>query len=108
MLLNEDARPASAINGPDRGTIFSNILRRQALRREAQLPLLNVRAEYERAVEQARWQAHVETYGEAIHAQVLADLRAKNGPRFGGSVGGLWMVRLLTEKWLRKMFNSRG
>ena len=47
----EDARSASAITGPDRGAIFSNILRRQALRREAQLPLLNIRAEYERAVE---------------------------------------------------------
>ncbi|KQQ17575.1 hypothetical protein ASF56_22915 [Methylobacterium sp. Leaf122] len=104
----EDARPASAITGPDRGAIFSDILRRQALRREAQLPLLNVRAEYERAVEQARWQAHVEQYGEAIRAQVLAELRAKNGLQFGGSVGGLWAIRLLTEKRLREMFNGRG
>lgn len=106
MLPTEDARPASAITGPDRGAIFSDLLRRQALRREAQLPLLNVRAEYERAVEQARWRAHVATYGDAIRAQVLAELRAKNGPQFGGSVGGMWAVRILASKRLREMFNG--
>lgn len=104
----EDVRSASTITGPDRGAIFSNILRRQALRREAQLPLLNVRAEYERAVDQARWRAHVETYGETIRAQVLAELRAKNGPQFGGSVGGMWAVRILASKRLREMFNREG
>ncbi|WP_331288446.1 MULTISPECIES: hypothetical protein [Methylobacteriaceae] len=52
MLPTEDTRTAWASTGPDRGAIFSETLRRQALRREAQLPLLNVRAEYERAVEQ--------------------------------------------------------
>ncbi|WHQ70099.1 hypothetical protein [Methylorubrum extorquens] len=108
MLPTEDVRPASAIPSPDRGAILSHILRRQALRREAQLPALNVRAEYERAVEQARWRAHVEKYGEAIRAQVLTELRAKNGPQFGGSVGGMWAVRLLTEKRLREMFKGRG
>lgn len=102
----EDARTASAITGPDCGAIFSNILRRQALRREAQLPLLDVRAEYERAVEQARWRAHVETYGDAVRAQVLAELRAKNGPQFGYSIGGLWVVRLLAAKRIRQMFEA--
>lgn len=107
MLPIEDTHPASAITGPDRGAILSAILQRQALRREAQLPLLDVRAEYERAVEQARWRAHVETYSEAVRAQVLTELRAKNGPQFGGSVGGFWALRLLTEKRLREMFNGR-
>lgn len=104
----EDACPASASPGPDRGAIFSDILRRQALRREAQLPLLDVRAEYERAVERVRWRTHVERYGEAVRAQVLAELRTKNGPQFGGSVGGLWAVRLRTEKRLREMFDREG
>ncbi|MGA4551130.1 hypothetical protein [Methylorubrum aminovorans] len=107
MLPTNEEPAAAAIAGPDRGAIFSAILKRQTLRCEARLPLLDIRAEYERAVEQARWQAHVETYGESIRAQVLAELRAKNGPRFGGSVGGLWMVRLLTEKRLREMFAGR-
>lgn len=105
MLPTEDARPASAIPGPDRGAIFSDLLRRQALRREARLPLLNVRAEYELAVGKARWRAHVEKYGEAVRAEVLAELRAKNGPQFGASMGGLWAVRLLTEARLQNIFH---
>ncbi|UYW29495.1 hypothetical protein OKC48_13625 [Methylorubrum extorquens] len=108
MLPTEDACTARASIGPDRGAIFSEILRRQALRREAQLPLLDVRAEYERAVEQAQWRAHAKTYREAVRAQVLAELRAKNGSQFGGSVGGRWAVRLLTEKRLQETFNGRG
>lgn len=108
MLPSDGARPSSTISGPDRGAIFSNILRRQALRREAQLPPLNIRGEYERAVEQARWRAHVETHGEAVRAQVLAELRARSGPQFGGSVGGMWAVRLLADKRLRETFNGRG
>ncbi len=106
MLPIEDAHLASAISGPVRGAILSAILRRQALRREAQLPLLDVRAEYERAVTQARWRAHVETYGEAIRAQVYAELRAKQGPHFRMSVGGMWAVRLLTAKRLRDGFGG--
>lgn len=106
MLPIEDAHPASAITGPDRGGILSAILRRQTLRREAQLPLLDVRAEYERAVERARWKAHVVKHGVTIRDQVVAELRAKHGPQFGGSVGGMWAVRLRTEKRLREMFSS--
>lgn len=107
MLPTEDVRPASAITSPDRSAILSDILRRQALRREAQLPTLNVRTEYERAVEQARWRAHVATYGEAVRAQVLAELRAKHGPQFGSSVGGLWAVRLRAERRLRGIFAGK-
>lgn len=105
MLPTEDTLPASAITGPDRGAILSTILRRQALRREAQLPLLDVRSEYERAVEQAQWKVHVETYGDAVRAQVLAELRAKHGPQFGYSIGGLWVVRSLAAERIRQIFN---
>ncbi|MGW9819328.1 hypothetical protein ACUXK4_001892 [Methylorubrum extorquens] len=108
MLPTEDVRPASAITSPDCGSILSGILRRQALRREAQLPLLDVRAEYERAVERARWKAHVEKYGEAIRAQILAELRTKNGPQFGGNVGRIWALRILASKRLREMFEREG
>lgn len=106
MLPIEDAHPASAITGPDRGAILSTILRRQTLRREAQLPLLDVRAEYDRAVEWARWKAHVVKHGEIIRDQVLAELRAKHGSQFGSSIGGLWAVRLLTTKRLRDLFDK--
>lgn len=107
MPLIEDAPPTAVITAPDRSAILSGILQRQALRREARLPMLDVRAEYERAVEQALWQAHVEKYGGAVRAEVLAELRLKHGPQFGSSLGGLWAVRLRTEKRLRDMFAGR-
>lgn len=91
----------------DRAAIFATILHRQALRREALLPLLNVRAEYERAVGQALWSAHVDRYYTAVRAGVLEELRARHGPQFGGSVGGLWVVRLLVSKRLQEMIRQR-
>ncbi|WHQ69527.1 hypothetical protein [Methylorubrum extorquens] len=106
MLPTKNMRPAPTISVPDRGAIFSDILRRQALRRESQLPLLNVRAEYERAVEEARWRAHVEKNGEAIRAQVLAELRAKNGPQFGGSACCKWAVKVLASRRLHAMLDK--
>jgi len=103
----EDEIATAAITGPDRAAIFSSILRRQALRREAQLPLLNVRAEYEHAVSQALWRAYVEEHGATVRAQVLDELRSRLGAQFGSSVGGLWAVRLRTEKRLRDMFAGK-
>lgn len=100
----KDCSQAQAHLCVDRAAIFTSILHRQALRREAQLPLLNIRAEYEHAVEQARWRAHVEEHGETIRAEVLAELRAKHGSQFGQSVGGLWAIQLLTGQKLRESF----
>jgi len=100
----EDQPQARALLPIDSSAILTSILQRQALRREAHLPLLNIRAEYERAVQQARWLAHVEEHGETVRAQVLAELRFRHGPQFGYSVGGLWTVWLRTEKRLREMF----
>jgi hypothetical protein len=39
----------------DRAALLINILNRNALRREAKLPALDIAAEYERAVAQANW-----------------------------------------------------
>lgn len=102
-----EARFASAASNIDRAATLTSILRRQALRRLAQLPLLNIRAEYERAVEQAHWRAHVEEHGETVRAQVFAELRSRHGPQFGYSVGGLWAVRLRTERRLRDTFAGK-
>lgn len=103
--VTEEIQLGPALFDIDRSAILTTILQRQALRREAQLPLLNVRAEYERTVEQALWKTHVDECGEAVRAEVLAELRSRHGPQFGYSVGGLWAVRLRTEKRLREMFD---
>lgn len=88
----------------DRAAILTTIWDRQALRREARLPLLDIKAEYERAVEQALWSAHVRKHYAALKKEVLAELQARHGPQFGGSVGGWWAVRLLAAQRLQKMF----
>ena len=89
-------------NSPvDRSAIFTSILHRQALRREAHLPLLDVRAEYGRAVGFALWKAHVERHYERIRAEVLSSRRAKHGEGWGLRVGGRWVVEYETTRALR-------
>ena len=89
----------------DRGAIFADVLARNALRREAKLPLLDVRREYERIVEQALWREHVERHYEEVRAQVLDDLRKRLG-REPLSAGGRWAVAALVTKALAESFRA--
>ena len=91
----------------DRSAIFSSILARNALRREAKLPLLNVRSEYERIVDLALWRAHVERNHEVTTATLLRELRAKQGPNFPQSAGGRWALNALVAKNLKESFEAR-
>lgn len=90
----------------DRAAILTTIWIRQALRREARLPWLDFKAEYERAVEHGLWSVHVRKHYAALKREILAELRARHGPEFGGSVVGWWAVRLLAAKRLQKIFES--
>ena len=90
----------------DRSAIFSDILRRNVLRREAHLPLLDVRTTYDGEVEQALWRAHLAQHHAAVREEVLADLRAEHGAGFGGSTGGRWAINALTHTRLRERFRS--
>ena len=88
----------------DRGAIFSELCRRNALRRESHLPLLNISAEYERLVNVAKWGYILEHHYAHTRAEVLADLRATRGPDFGNSAGGRWMIEIFTERTLRERY----
>lgn len=88
----------------DRAAIFASILTRNALRREAHLPLLDVRVTYERELAQALWRAHVNEHYEAVRAEVVARLRARFGKRWGGSAGARWHVEIETDRELRRRF----
>jgi hypothetical protein len=86
--------------------LFTEITKRNALRRQAKLPLLNVRAEMERGLNveawrqyHQRWDEHAERY-RAIVDSVLAEGRAERGPDFGRS----WSGRLLVDFKSRKIF----
>lgn len=88
----------------DPAAILTSIWVRNALRREASLPLWPVRATFERELRQARWRIHIEANYEATRARVLAELRARHGEGFGGSVTGRWAIEALTSKALRASF----
>ncbi len=88
----------------DRAAILSNILRRNALRREAKLPALPVRETFEREVLIAEWSEIYRRHYQETRQQVLQNLRAKHGPDFGNSAGGRWAVELLTKKTLRERY----
>ena len=91
---------------PDRSAIFSSILTRNALRREAHLPLLDVRQTFDREVEQALWRAHVGQHVETVRAQVWARRRAHHGPTWGLSAGGRWAVNAEVRAILRESFQA--
>lgn len=91
---------------PDRAAIFSSILDRIALRREARLPLLDVRRTFEREVGQALWREHVEQHHAEVRAHVVDDLRQRLG-REPLSTGGRWAVNALTNKALVESFRAR-
>lgn len=87
----------------DRADILARILQRQAIRRDAHLPLLDVPAEYTRAVRQALWTRHVERHYERVRARVVAERRRRHGLEWGLSAGGRWLIEIETARLLKKM-----
>ena len=86
----------------DRAAIFSELCRRNALRREAHLPVLDLPTEYRRLVEVLKWRYIVRHHYADTRAEVLMALRAKHGPDFGYSAGGRWMIEIFTSRLLRE------
>ncbi len=90
----------------DRAEIFSTVLARQAVRRASGLPLLDIRAEYGRAVEQAAWSAFVEQHHAEAVQRVLAEQTARD-PGFGQkSWGGRMAVQMLAQRELQTAFRG--
>lgn len=87
----------------DRAEYFTLICRRNALRREAGLPLLDVRREVEHMASVAYWRAIYADHYASVEEEVLAELRARN-PDWGDSAVGRLALRLLTAKRLRERF----
>ena len=84
----------------DRAAIFTDVCRRNALRREAHLPRLDLRAEYERLVAVETWRLICEGHYTRTRAEVLAEKRAQHGPDWGLSAGGRWAVEIFTAQRL--------
>jgi hypothetical protein len=89
----------------DKAAIYTEIMRRNALRREAGLPALDVTAEYRHAVaqaERAEFQAicdrHRDLWDEML-TTVTQELRAKrDNPSFGNCMGSRIMIRVIARE----------
>src|SRR5215210_356713 len=99
----------------DKAVIFAEVLTRNALRREAQLSLLNVAAEYRHAVAQAErvaFQAicdrHRDLWDEMLQS-VTQELRAKRrNPSFGHCMGSRIMIREIALERFYAAMEQRG
>ncbi|AWN35424.1 hypothetical protein [Methylobacterium radiodurans] len=90
--------------GVDQAAILSRIFDRNAIRRQALLPPLNIRAVFEHEVETARWRAICDAHYAHVRAEVLARLRERHGLDFGNSAGGRWAVEFRTRRALHERF----
>src|SRR3569833_547859 len=89
----------------DKAVHLADILRRNALRRQAQLPLLDVRTELAHACEAAQlheYQAFQEAHRDVldrIRADVLAELRQQHGPDFPNDIDSRLLLAKEFEEW---------
>jgi hypothetical protein len=87
----------------DKVAIFAGILRRNGLRRDARLPLLDIRMLYRKELAYRRaWALHDRHY-PPLRAEVIKRLAAERGPEFIRTRVAAWMVhteaiRLLGEQ----------
>lgn len=99
----------------DRAAIFTDLTKRNALRRAGGLPPLDLRAEYAYECALAAWKEwektcddHVTLYA-TIHGDVLADLRkARNDDTFPQTMGGRLMIEALTIDRFERALANRG
>lgn len=98
----------------DNSAIFLAVTQRNAIRKAAQLPLLNMRQTYDKEVNLAAWRSYREiraTYAadEArIRASVLTALRQRHGRQFpSGSIS--WMlVGWEVNRHMRRLLAGKG
>jgi hypothetical protein len=101
--LDADPRCGTLMGMVDRQQILETLYARQALRREARLPLLDLTAEYHRAVVAARWREIVEEHWDRVEAEILAEKRREK-PDWGWSAGGRMALTALTVKTLTERY----
>ena len=98
----------------DRAEIFRQVTLRNALRRTAQMPLLDVRKEYDRAVTIAAMREYDEIRRryQADEARILAvvwsEYRQRHGAGFGGSSLGRLAVHHEADRRMTEFLSARG
>lgn len=90
----------------DRAAILAEIYKRNHLRIEAQLPRLDVKAEFEHAVSVRAWRLHIDRHHDRVRSEILAAQRARHGEGWGLSWGGRMALTILTRRALEASFRS--
>jgi hypothetical protein len=91
----------------DHSAIFLNLCRRNQIRREARLPLLDLKVEYRHEViiaEAKRLRAIRKPYEAQVRAEILNHYRAIYGPHWPSDSGGRWMLMGLVRKAVLERF----
>lgn len=91
----------------NRAAILHQILGRNALRREARLPPLDVPAEYHRAVALAYWREVYDAHYEAVREEIVHHLMHKHGRDHRLSAGGRWLIEAMVSRELATRFGAR-
>ena len=86
----------------DKAAIFTELARRNAVRRQARLPLLDMRDEFDRAIEFTQWKAVCEEHADRVRSEVTVEL-SKTFGRDPQSAGGRWAAGILMLKRLRAL-----
>jgi hypothetical protein len=65
----------------DKTTIIAELTRRNAIRRQAQSPLLDMRNVFHRAVESGHWKGVCEDHADQMTSELIAELSKASGNR---------------------------
>lgn len=90
----------------ERAAIFTAVIKKNALRREAGLPELPVRDTYRRNVDDASWHEFTRQHGARVRAEVLAKQRARYGADWPTSGGGRTAYSCLVAMALAERFSA--
>src|SRR4028118_694373 len=91
----------------DKAAIFAELCRRNQMRREARLPLLDLKAEYRQAIQLAeakRLRASRKPYEAQVRAEILNQYRAIYGSHWPSDSGGRWKLMGLVRKALSEQY----
>lgn len=91
----------------DKVAVLATILRRNALRRKAHLPLLDVLTLYHKELAYRRSWAVYDAHFPAIHDQVVEQLTAERGSEFIRTRSGAWRIHVEATRLLHERFPIR-
>jgi hypothetical protein len=91
----------------DRSAIFLSLCVRQKIRREARLPLLDLKAEYDHAViiaEAAHRRAIRAQYEPEVRNEIITRMREQHGPHWGKDLGGRYWLGELVRRTIAERY----